>query len=171
MLGRMALLSLRVAPTGTMSCLWIDVQAWAIRKLQSLHRTETARHLETGMLGEREALFFLRRSGYTIVARRWKTAKLRGDIDLIAWNGPTLCFVEVKTRSHRDAFPAELAVDEDKQRTLQRLARAYLHRLPSAARHASMRFDVLSVYLAPGNTSVDPAASEFSLNQGAFEWK
>jgi putative endonuclease len=169
MLGRMALPSSSAAPYSGLSGLWIDVQAWAIRRLQSLRRSETASHLETGILGEREALFFLRRSGYTIVARRWKTAKLRGDIDLIAWDGPMLCFVEIKTRSHRDAFPAELAVDEDKQRTLQRLARAYLHRLPSAARQAAVRFDVLSVYLA--NHSVDPTTPEFILNQGAFEWR
>jgi len=170
-LGRMALPSSSAARYSTLPGLWIDVQAWAIRRLHSLHRTDTAQHLEIGALGEREALFFLRRSGYTVVARRWKTAKLRGDIDLIAWDGPTLCFVEIKTRSQRDAFPAEFAVDEDKQRTLQRLARAYLHRLPSTAREASTRFDVLSVYLAPANNSVGPVASELILNQGAFEWR
>jgi putative endonuclease len=167
----MALPSSSAVPHSSLSGLWIDVQAWAIRRVRSLHRSDTAQHLEIGALGEREALFFLRRSGYTIVARRWKTAKLRGDIDLIAWDGPTLCFVEIKTRSHRDAFPAEFAVDEDKQRTLHRLARAYLHRLPSAAREAPARFDVLSVYLAPANNSANPAASEFILNQGAFEWR
>lgn len=171
MLVRMALPSTSIASRGAACALWIDAQAWAIRRLHSLHRTDTAQHLQTGALGEREALFFLRRSGYTIVARRWKTAKLRGDIDLIGWDGPTLCFVEIKTRSHRDAFPAEFAVDEDKQRTLQRLARAYLHRLPSAAREAPARFDVLSVYLEPANNSAGPVASEFILNQGAFEWR
>src|ERR1700709_2158825 len=92
---------------------WIDVQAWALRRLYALHRARSVEHLETGLLGEREALFYLRRCGYTVVARRWKTAKPRGDIDLIAWHGTTLSFIEVKTRSRRDAFPAELAVDDD----------------------------------------------------------
>ena len=169
-LGRMALPS-SAAPHGTLSGLWIDVQAWALRRLYSLHRTGTAQHLEVGALGEREALFFLRRLGYTVVACRWKTAKLRGDLDLIAWDGPTLCFIEIKTRSHRDAFAAEFAVDEDKQLTLQRLARAYLHRLPSAARQAPVRFDVLSVYLAPGEGSASRSASELILNKRAFEWR
>ena len=56
-------------------------------------------HLETGLRGEREALFELRRMGYTVVARRWQTAKVRGDVDLIGWKGDTLCFIEVKTRT------------------------------------------------------------------------
>lgn len=156
-------------PRRSLSGLWIDAQAWAIRRLYSLHRSRAPRHLETGALGEREALFFLRRSGYTVVARRWKTSTLRGDIDLIAWHGSTLCFVEIKTRSQRDAFPAEFAVDQDKQRTLRRLARAYLHRLPTEARQATVRFDVLSIYLT-SQDNTGPSASEFVLNQGAFEW-
>ena len=162
---------------GRLRARWIDAQAWALRRLYSFHRTRSAAHLETGALGEREALFHLRRSGYTIVARRWKTAKLRGDIDLIAWQdrpsggSATLCIVEVKTRSRRDAFPAELAVDDDKQRTLRRLARAYLHRLPAAVREkATVRFDVLSVYLSPPEEARQPAATEFILIPGAFEW-
>jgi|GEM_PF-97037 len=164
-LNRMALPDPHASPQRTLSSLWIGTQAWALRRLYSLHRTRHAAHLETGELGEREALFHLRQHGYTIVARRWKTARLRGDIDLIAWHDSTLCFIEVKTRSHRDAFPAELAVDEDKQRTLRRLARTYVHRLPAAAQRASTRFDVLSVYLAEHSASPD-----FVLNPGAFEW-
>lgn len=148
---------------------WIDTQAWALRRLYSMHRTRSAEHLETGALGEREALFYLQRSGYTIVARRWRTAKLRGDLDLIAWHGNTLCFIEIKTRSQRDAFAAEFAVDEDKQRTLRRLARAYLHRLPPATREAPTRFDVVSLYLG-SEDQTQRTEPEFVLNQGAFEW-
>ncbi|QNI38334.1 YraN family protein [Edaphobacter sp. 4G125] len=145
---------------------WLDAQAWTLRRLYALHRTRSAQHLETGALGEREALFYLRRVGYIIVARRWRTAKLRGDLDLIGWHGETLCFIEIKTRSQRDTFAAELAVDDDKQRTLRRLARAYLHRLPVAAREAATRFDVVSLYLAGPQSQ-----PEFVLNQGAFEWE
>lgn len=134
-----------------------------------MRRTRSASHLETGTLGEREALFHLRRAGYIVVARRWKTPKFRGDLDLIAWQGSTLCFIEVKTRSHRDAFAAELAVDHDKQRTLRRLARAYIQRLPSAHRPSAARFDVVSLYLA-SEAGSQHGGLEFVLNQGAFEW-
>lgn len=150
--------------------LWIDTQAWAIRRLHALHRIRTASHLETGALGEREALFYLRRSGYTIVARRWKTSKFRGDIDLIGWHRETLCFIEVKTRSQRDAFAAEFAVDEEKQRVLRRLARVYMHRLPKSIRPPTARFDVLSIYLASHEETRRSNEPQFILNQGAFEW-
>jgi putative endonuclease len=134
-----------------------------------MHRTRSATHLETGSLGEREALFHLRHAGYTIVARRWKTPAFRGDLDLIAWHGSTLCFVEVKTRTHRDAFAAELAVDHEKQRILRRLARAYIHRLPAARRPTTARFDVVSLYLTP-ETESRHSGPQIVLNQGAFEW-
>ena len=94
---------------------------------------------QTGIDGEREAIFYLRSQGYIVVARRWRNPKLRGDIDLVAWDyssddGAMLCFVEIKTRSRRDLIPAEMAVDSDKQQTLQRLALSYIRRLPKPAR-------------------------------------
>jgi putative endonuclease len=147
----------------------MDVQRWAIRCLHSMHRTRSAPHLETGALGERETLFHLRRAGYIVVARRWKTPKFRGDLDLVAWHGSTLCFIEVKTRAQRDAFAAELAVDDEKQRVLRRLARAYIQRIPAARRPPTARFDVVSLYLTPGAAPNHPGP-EFVLNQGAFEW-
>ncbi len=106
----------------------------------------TAPHLETGTRGEEAALFHLRRSGYTIIARQWRSTKLRGDIDLIGWDGGTLCFIEVKARTRRDFGPAEAAVDEEKQRMLRRMARAYLRRCDNAD-DLHTRFDVVSVYL------------------------
>jgi putative endonuclease len=148
--------------------MWIGAQSWALRRLASFSRTPRyAVHLETGSSGEREALFHLRSNGYIIVARRWRTARLRGDIDLIAWHDATLCMVEVKTRTRRDAVPAEMAVDSDKQRTLRLLARAYLRRLPEPARNTDVRFDVISVYLEPSPQGTGP---HFELNQGAFGW-
>jgi putative endonuclease len=134
-----------------------------------MRRTRSAPHLETGALGEREALFHLRRLGYVVIARRWKSAKFRGDLDLVAWHGSTLCFIEVKTRTRRDAFAAEIAVDHEKQRLLRRLARAYMQRIPAARRPPTARFDVVSLYLALDSAPHHPGP-EFVLNQGAFEW-
>ena len=88
--------------------------------------SSTPQHLVTGEQGEVDAFFYLRRQGYVVVARRYRSALRRGDIDLIAWQGDTLCFVEVKTRSSRDFASAESSVDEHKRETLRRLARIYL---------------------------------------------
>jgi putative endonuclease len=150
---------------------WINAQSWAISRLEAMRRTRSAPHLETGSRGERETLFHLRRNGYIVVGRRWKTAKFRGDLDLVAWHGSTLCFIEVKTRTHRDAFAAELAVDHEKQRVLRRLARAYIQRIPASRRPTTARFDVVSLYLQPdADAAPNHSPPEFVLNQGAFEW-
>jgi len=120
-------------------------------------------HLATGIEGETAAFFYLRRKGYIVVARRWSSGDVAGDVDLIAWQGPMLCFVEVKTRTARDASPAEIAVDSHKRNTLRRLARRYLRQLPQETT-PPVRFDVLSVYLVPGEKK------EFQHFEGAFGW-
>jgi putative endonuclease len=107
-------------------------------------------HLVTGIKGEDAAFFYLKQKGYTIVARRWSSGDVPGDIDLIAWQGPMLCFVEVKTRTAHDIAPAEAAVDAHKRAVLNRLARRYVRQLPQQTA-PPVRFDVMSVYLVPGH--------------------
>jgi putative endonuclease len=150
---------------------WLDLQRWMLRRMDAMAArvgwgTRLPQHLEVGLRGEREAMLELRRLGYVVVARRWKTAKLRGDVDLIAWDGESLCFVEVKTRTVRDAMdPAESAVDEDKRTMLRRLARSYLRGFPEKSRgKVRARFDVVSVYLQRTGT-------EYELYRGAFGWE
>ena len=148
---------------------WINLQAWAMRRMDTLAERRgrsggVTRHLATGERGEREALFYLRKQGYIVVARRWKSAKLWGDIDLVGWDGEWLCFVEVKTRGGRDVAAAESAVDGEKQDMLRKMGRAYLKGFPEKLRaEVPVRFDVVSVYLLP--TGV-----EFELYRGAFGW-
>jgi putative endonuclease len=120
-------------------------------------------HLVTGQQGELAAFFYLRRKGYVVVARRWSSAHQRGDIDLIAWQGPMLCFVEVKTRTAHDMTAAEVAVDDTKRRVVRSLARLYLRQLPMKT-FPPVRFDILSVYLIPGKKK------EFVHFEGAFGW-
>jgi putative endonuclease len=68
-------------------------------------------HQQTGTRGEEDAYFYLRRLGYTMVARNFRTPRCRGEIDLIGWDQDVLCFVEVKTRTSQDVKSAEAAVD------------------------------------------------------------
>jgi putative endonuclease len=158
-----------MAATGRIERLWIDAQEWGLTRLDRLaarrRRTPTLPpHLTTGLLGERAALFELRRRGYIVVAQRWTTARLRGDVDLIAWQGDRLCFIEVKTRTARDLTPAESAVDDDKRRTLRSLARAYLRAFPERERPTiPIRFDVISVYAVGSATEFDLFPDAFGL--------
>jgi putative endonuclease len=120
-------------------------------------------HLTIGIEGEDAAFFHLRRKGYTVVARRWSSGYQRGDLDLIAWQGPLLCFIEVKTRTAHDLAAAEVTVDSNKRITLRKLARAYIRQLPIKASPPA-RFDILSVYLIRGREK------EFVHFEAAFGW-
>ncbi len=121
-------------------------------------------HLQTGSRGEEAAFFFLRREGFIVVARDWKPGRAPGDLDLIAWEGETLCFVEVKTRSSRTFASAEASVDMHKRNNLRRLARLYLLQAPPKT---VARFDIVSVYLDQDRRS---GKAEFDLFRNAFEW-
>ena len=145
--------------------------AWLERTLDGLQRLAQKRgragnlpaHLVIGIEGEDAVLFYLQRKGYTVVARRWSSGDVPGDVDLIAWDGPMLCFIEVKTRTAHDLTPAEVAVDEHKRHVLRRLARRYVQQLPQKTA-PPVRFDVVSVYLVPGQQR------EFQHFEGSFSW-
>lgn len=102
-----------------------------------------AAHAITGRAGEEQAYFYLRRMGYVIVARNFRTSRGRGEVDLIGWEKNVLCFIEVKTRSSHDVKPAQTAVDRRKLRLLTSTAREYLRHLPPSC---PWRIDVVSVY-------------------------
>ncbi len=145
--------------------------AWLERTLHGLHWLARKRgrsgslpvHLIIGIEGEDAVLFYLQRQGYTTVARRWSSGDVPGDVDLIAWDGPMLCFIEVKTRTAHDLTPAETAVDEHKRNVLRRLARRYVRQLPQTTA-PPVRFDVVSVYQVPGQKR------EFQHFKGSFGW-
>src|SRR5689334_24903034 len=83
-------------------------------------------HKPLGRRGEDTAARYLKRLGYTIVARAHRDNI--GEIDLIAVDGRTIVFVEVKTRTTHDAGHPADAVDDLKQRRLTRLALSYMKR-------------------------------------------
>src|SRR5215469_1437311 len=107
---------------------------------------EKAVHLTTGTRGEEEAYFYLRRQNYVMIARNYRTPRTRSELDMVGWDGETLCFIEVKTRTSRKFLPAEAAVDYDKRHDLSRVAREFLRKIPG---QPVFRFDVVSVYLEP----------------------
>ncbi len=116
----------------------------------------------TGIRGETYAYWYLRRHGYTMVARNYVSAGMKGEIDLIGYDGRVLAFVEVKTRKdgEGDRPTPEEAVTEEKQGHLVRIARQFLR-----ARHiegGSWRFDVLAVEGVAGRRP------EVRLHKGAF---
>src|SRR5258708_19889307 len=96
---------------------------FAIRALDTATRLLPAKesspeHLHTGRRGEDEAYFYLRRMGYVIVARNYRSPRSRSELDLVGWDGDTLCFVEVKTRTSREGKLAQGPVHLQHQRTL-----------------------------------------------------
>lgn len=131
-------------------------------KLAALRRRPPSgpAHLATGRQGEEDAYFHLRQLGYVMVARNYRVPQARGEIDLIAWDGDVLCFIEVKTRTTRDVKPAEAAVDAAKRHDLAVVARHYLRRISG---DPAFRFDVVSVYRQPG-----APAPEVTLFKNAF---
>lgn len=122
-------------------------------------------HQRTGRRGEEDAYFYLRRRGYTIIARNFRSPNHRGELDLVGWERDVLCFIEVKTRTARDMKPAEAAVDRDKQRDLSLVARDFLRQMPPSCQ---WRFDVLAVYYERGDGIRGVSRPAFELFQNAF---
>jgi putative endonuclease len=116
----------------------------------------------TGVRGETFAYWYLRRHGYTIIARNYTLPGAKGEIDLVGYDGAVLAFVEVKTRTGEPGTRGlpEDAVTPAKRRHLSRMARQFL-----AERHireALCRFDVVAIESLPGRP---PAVR---LHKGAF---
>ncbi len=97
---------------------------------------------ETGWLGEMKAAACLRRQGMRILERRYRSS--HGEIDLIAREGGTLVFLEVKTRPRGGLDSGLQAVNAEKRRHIRSAAREYLR----AHGGADYRFDVIEISAA-----------------------
>ncbi len=147
--------------------LQLEYRAYTALRRVADRKSRQPQHLLTGERGENAAFFHLRALGYTIVARRWRSERLLGDLDLVAWDGDTLVIFEVKTRTARDFSPAEAEVDFAKQQMLRRMAAAYVRQVPERHRdRIPVRFDVLSVYLLPYRDQ-----AEFEHFRAAFPYR
>jgi putative endonuclease len=115
----------------------------------------------TGDRGESLAADFLEKNGYRIVmanfeapiGRNSREVQVIGEIDIVALDGETLCFVEVKTRRDLEFAGPLTNVDLRKQRTVTRTARAY--RRVFAVRDMPYRFDVVTVVGDADNSTVE----------------
>lgn len=119
-----------------------------------------------GRDGEDIAVAFLVSRRYKILERNWRpgAAGMRGELDIIAWDGENLCFVEVKARSSRVGGAPQEAVTQAKQVQICRLATAYVSLKKPG--EVPCRFDVVEVWL--------PRAGELprvALHKSAFDYR
>ena len=117
----------------------------------------TDARIALGNTGEDLACEELKRRGYAIIARRYR--RRGGELDIIARDGQTMVFVEVKAREGRAFGEACEAVTANKRRTITRLALDYLmrHRLTECA----CRFDVVSIHLDSGTPVIEVYQNAF----------
>lgn len=106
-----------------------------------------------GREGEEAAYWHLRAKGFIMVERNYRARGSHKEIDLIGWEGDTLVFVEVKTRSSETLLEPETAVDREKERLLIAAAREY--RRQARRLSAPIRFDIVSVLASPGEPKVE----------------
>jgi putative endonuclease len=138
----------------------------------ALPASEKHRALRTGVRGETYAYWYLRRHGYVLVARNYTLAGVKGEIDMVGYDGPTLAFVEVKTRSAQQSSqsesvaplqpPPEQSVNWEKRRNLKRMARQFLR--ARRVEPGSCRFDVLGIETRAA------APPQIRLHKGAFHF-
>jgi putative endonuclease len=141
------------------STLMFQAVHWAARRglraeenISSDAKKQEAR--STGVRGETYAYWFLRRNGYVFVAKNYMPHGIKGEIDLVGYDGKTLAFVEVRTRTVKEdavALP-ELSVTKEKQHVVVRTAQRFL-----AERHVAecpCRFDVVAIDNRPGQPPV-----------------
>jgi putative endonuclease len=117
---------------------------------------------ETGIEGEGLAINFLKRNGYRILQKNYRCKC--GEIDIIAKDGSTICFVEVKTRrTETFGLPAD-SVTPAKQNKISRTAQWYMR--AHSLLDCNCRFDVVTVMLTPPNRD-----KNIRLIKNAFEIK
>ncbi len=118
--------------------------------------------LYLGKKGEEAAVGLLKDSGYRILLKNYKT-KL-GEIDIVASDKGTICFIEVKTRrSDRFGLPTE-AISDSKQRQISKVALMFLKERNLLDKKA--RFDVVSVLYSKDKPQLGLIKDAFDLNNG-----
>ena len=131
-----------------------------------VHRfNREAPHLKTGRRGEKRAEKFLKGKGFKILGRRVRVGK-HDEIDLIARDGDTMIFVEVKTRKNETYGRPAAAVSRDKRRKLSRAAVVFLQKRKLTPSY--IRFDVIEVIEDP--SEIRHIENAFQLEGGYRVW-
>ena len=114
-----------------------------------------------GKEGEDLAFDFISSRGYRIISRNYRTRF--GEIDIIAADGPTICFIEVKTRRQARYGLPEEAVQRYKQR---HMVKAAIHFLKSKhLMEGPSRFDVVSIEFTDDQPQISLIQSAFVLDE------
>ncbi len=129
--------------------------------LKRLFAPSTAR-MGLGKAGEKEAERFLKKKGYRIVERNYRTR--RGEIDIVALDGDTLVFVEVKTRlSHSFGTPQD-SVDRTKMAHIIKASKYYITENPALKDH-NVRFDVVGITVHKDGLKIEHIPHAFEVEE------
>ncbi len=112
-----------------------------------------------GARGEEIAVAYLKKQKYRIIETNFRCRC--GEVDIIARDGKTLVFVEVKTRRTASYGLPQLAVTPFKQRQISKAALTYLSK--NRLMEENARFDVVSVFLLDTSPTVDHIKNAFDL--------
>lgn len=121
----------------------------------------TMRRKNLGREGELAVKDLLKRKGYSILETNFRTRT--GEIDIVAVQGSTLVFLEVKTRAGTNCGIPEEAVTHRKQQRIRRLALEYMSAMEPGPRYQDIRFDVAAVTVVSGKK-----IAEIRHYEGAF---
>jgi putative endonuclease len=110
-----------------------------------------------GKMGENLACTELQRRGYAVLARRYRHGG--AEVDIVAQDGPTLVFVEVKAREGREFGDGAEAVTRSKRRRIVVAAMDYLVR--NRLGECPCRFDVVSILLGEGDPRIEVFQNAF----------
>jgi len=101
---------------------------------------------QQGQHGEQMAVQFLQRQGYRIQQQNYRCRG--GEVDIIAWDGPTLVFIEVKTKGQTAFGAPQAMVHGQKQKKIVHVAMVYVQQ--HQMQEVNIRFDVVAITLLPG---------------------
>jgi len=119
----------------------------------------TRARLELGKEGEDLALKKVESLGYRCIARNYRCSL--GELDLIARDGETLVFIEIKTRKGKSLDYAKEAVHARKQRQMSKVALAYMKR--TGCEDAKARFDVVVIHQKGLDNEIEVIRNAFDL--------
>lgn len=119
-------------------------------------------NLQTGKLGEKIAAAYLEKSGYRILEQNYRCRF--GEVDIIARDGDTIVFVEVKSRRSETFGLPQLAVGPEKQMRLSKISLCYLQ--SNRLEDSNARFDVVAVSMKSDGYRIELIKDAFELAYG-----